>query len=93
LQAFYALSADRTGYLGYPLAGRFTFPDSAALARALPTTPRGLYRRLGIGKTRNQLLPSPCPEGRALTETILTPGGVAFKGQNVHSAARSTHSR
>jgi hypothetical protein len=24
-----------------------------ALARALPTTPRGLYRRLGIGKARN----------------------------------------
>ena len=66
LQAFYALSADGAGYLGCPLACRFAFSDSTALARALPTTPRGLYRRLGIGKARNQL-PSPCPEGRGST--------------------------
>jgi hypothetical protein len=72
LQAFYALSADCTGYLTCPRTCRFTFLDSLALARAFPTTPRGLYRRLGIGKARNQLLPSPCPEGRAFTHRILT---------------------
>jgi|SRR5271157_2179204 len=71
LQAFFALSADCTGYLGYPLACRFAFPDCHALDRALRTTPRGLYRRLGIGKARIQVLPSPCPEGRGLTMTIL----------------------
>jgi hypothetical protein len=71
LQAFYALSADRTGYLGYPLACRLAFPDFPALDRALRTTPRGLYRRLGIGKASNQRLPSPCPEGRGFTKAIL----------------------
>jgi hypothetical protein len=73
LQVFYALSAGCTGCLSYPLACRFTFPDAHALSRALPTTPRGLYRRLGIGKARIQILPSPCPEGRGFTETILAP--------------------
>jgi hypothetical protein len=68
LQAFFALSADCTGY---PLACRFAFPDSHALGRALRTTPRGLHRRLGIGKARIQVLPSPCPEGRGLTQQIL----------------------
>ena len=53
LQAVRALSAD--------IRGRF------ALARALRTTPRGLYRRLGIGKARNSFLPSPCPEGRVIS--------------------------
>jgi hypothetical protein len=72
LQAFFALSADCTGYLDYPLACRFAFPDFPALGRALRTTPRGLYRRLGIGKARIQVLSSPCPEGRALTQRILT---------------------
>ena len=73
LQAFFALSADCTGFLGYPLACRFAFPDFHALDRALRTTPRGLYRRLGIGKARIQVLPSPCPEGRGLTKSILAP--------------------
>jgi len=50
---------------------RFAFPDSHAQDRALRTTPRGLYRRLGIGKARIQVLPSPCPEGRGLTHQIL----------------------
>jgi hypothetical protein len=71
LQAFFALSAACTGFLGYPLACRFAFPDFHALDRALRTTPRGLYRRLGIGKARIQVLPSPCPEGRGLTQQIL----------------------
>jgi hypothetical protein len=72
VQAFYALSVDGAGYLGHSLAGPFTFPDFPALARALATTPRGLYRRWGIGKARNQLLPSPCPEGRAYTQEMST---------------------
>jgi hypothetical protein len=84
LQAFFALSADCTGYLGYPLACRFALPDSHALGRALRTTPRGLYRRLGIGKARIQVLPSPCPEGRGLTETILAPRRCFLKRSDVH---------
>ena len=45
LQAFFALSDECTGCVSYTLARRFTFPNSHALGRALPTTPRGLYRR------------------------------------------------
>ena len=50
LQALYALSATCAGRLSCPPAH---FPGIPALVRAFRTTPRGLYRRLGIGKARN----------------------------------------
>ena len=87
LQTFCAPSADCTGCPSYPLACRFTFPDAHALSRALRTTPRGLYRRLGIGKARNPFLPSPCPEGRVITHEISTPLGLVCQETqrpNVH---------
>jgi hypothetical protein len=83
-QAFYALSVNCTGYLGYRLASRFTFPDSPALARALRTTPRGLYRRLGIGKARNQSFPHPAPKVGHLHMKCLHPCALFVKRPNVH---------
>jgi len=64
LQALCALSANCAGRLFRPPA---QLPGILALVRAFRTTPRGLYRRLGIGKARIHFLPSPCPEGQAFT--------------------------
>ena len=87
LQALYAPSADCTGCLRYPLACRFTFANAYALDRALRTTPRGLYRRWGIGKARIHVLPSPCPEGRAFTEQILAPRRLVLQEKTFDTAS------